>query len=93
MSGLGDLQERLRALLDEARERGVEDELVEAVHRLRSERPASEVASELPGRFGIVGASDGMEVLFARIERVAPAHVAVLIQGETGTGKELVARA
>ena len=30
MSGLGDLEERLRALLDEARESGVEDELVEA---------------------------------------------------------------
>jgi len=93
VSDLGDLKERLSALLDEARERGVENELVEAVHSLRSERAASPVAPELPGRFGIVGASDGMEVLFARIERVAPAHVAVLIQGETGTGKELVARA
>jgi len=93
VSELGDLRERLSALLDEARERGVEDEFVTAVHSLRSERPASMVAPELAGRFGIVGASAEMEALFDRIEKVAPAKVAALIHGETGTGKELVARA
>jgi DNA-binding NtrC family response regulator len=42
---------------------------------------------------GIIGRSAAMRVLFQRMERVAPIDVAVLIQGETGTGKELVARA
>lgn len=44
-------------------------------------------------RFGsLIGASDQMEPVFHAIDRVAPTDVTVLITGETGTGKELVAR-
>ena len=41
----------------------------------------------------LVGASPAMRYAYALIERVAPTSTTVLIQGETGTGKELVARA
>jgi DNA-binding NtrC family response regulator len=43
-------------------------------------------------RFGpLVGRSRVMRALFARLARVAPTDATVLIHGETGTGKELVA--
>ncbi len=44
-------------------------------------------------QYRIIGNSEGMKQVFATIRKVAPAEVTVLIEGETGTGKELVARA
>jgi transcriptional regulator with PAS, ATPase and Fis domain len=46
------------------------------------------------GHFGsMVGGSVPMRELFARLARVARSEATVLIQGETGTGKEVAARA
>src|ERR1043166_587845 len=42
---------------------------------------------------GIIGRSSPMRELLAVLERVAPTDVPVLIEGESGTGKDLVARA
>jgi len=43
-------------------------------------------------RFGsIIGACDAMKSVFKTIEKVAPTSVNVLVLGETGTGKELIA--
>ena len=41
----------------------------------------------------MIGRSVKMREMFARIEKIAPTDTTVLINGETGTGKELVARA
>jgi formate hydrogenlyase transcriptional activator len=41
----------------------------------------------------IVGKSPALETVLAQVERVAPTSSTVLIQGETGTGKELIAKA
>ncbi len=45
------------------------------------------------GHYGIVGQSRAIQELLRTIERVAQSKSTVLITGETGTGKELVARA
>src|SRR6201996_5272677 len=41
----------------------------------------------------LIGSSPKFRALMADVERVAPVDSAVLIQGETGTGKEVIARA
>jgi DNA-binding NtrC family response regulator len=54
--------------------------------RLRSE------IDRLGSRGKIVGESREMNLLFNKIEKVGPSDVTVLIQGESGSGKELVAK-
>jgi len=50
-------------------------------------------AIDQAGRFGeLVGHSEPMAALFEQLRRVATTEVSVLIAGETGTGKELIAR-
>jgi transcriptional regulator with GAF, ATPase, and Fis domain len=41
----------------------------------------------------LIGKSPALEAVLEQVERVAPTDSTVLIQGETGTGKELIARA
>ena len=63
-------------------------------HRLESEvQDLKAQLDEKYGMNGIVGSSPAMQKVFRMIRQAAPTDATVLIQGPSGTGKELVARA
>ena len=72
-------------------ERGVVIELADRVVLLLHTVPAQ--PSRVPDSFGLIGESEGLLRVRHEIRRVADLEVPVLLRGETGTGKELVARA
>ncbi len=55
--------------------------------------PVSKISSERHNKLELIGDTASMRELFRVIGRVAPTELSVLLVGETGTGKELVARA
>ena len=59
----------------------------------RDAQQAPERAGRRTTYAGIIGSAPAMQELYALLDRVAPSESTVLIQGENGTGKELVARA
>jgi len=76
------------------------DEIKLAVRRVletqRLVRENREFRQELRSRYGVeglIGQSPEMVAIYRLVARVAALDTTVLIQGETGTGKELVARA
>jgi DNA-binding NtrC family response regulator len=76
------------------------DELVllikRAVESMSKDREIDNLRRRLDQKFGldqIVGQSKQMKDVFAKIQRAAPVDSTVLILGENGTGKELVAQA
>ncbi|MBL4849644.1 MAG: sigma-54-dependent Fis family transcriptional regulator [Planctomycetes bacterium] len=71
------------ALQRALRQRRLEDEILQLRQRLERARPFEE----------ILGESDAIQELCQVLERVARGRTSILICGETGTGKELVARA
>jgi two-component system response regulator HydG len=67
-----------------------------ATASVRLRRTNVELNRRLDERFGfegVVGSSPQMNDVIDRLKRIAPTDASVLIQGATGTGKELVAQA
>ncbi len=65
--------------------------VVSSVQRVLARRVPRDLVS-LEGRKGMIGGSEGTEQLWTTIERAAASAATVLITGERGTGKELVAQ-
>ncbi|MGF1581008.1 MAG: sigma-54-dependent transcriptional regulator [Gemmataceae bacterium] len=67
-----------------------------AADQLRLVRANNELKRQLDEKFGfegVIGNSPHMHQIISKLKAVAPTSATVLIQGETGTGKELVAKA
>jgi PAS domain S-box-containing protein len=70
------------------------NEIRQLKHRLAQEKLYLEEEISTAQRFEeVIGDSSALRVVLRRVERVALTDSTVLIEGETGTGKELVARA
>lgn len=73
-------------------------DMINAVQRIIADHPTQHSAEKAPvvapppKQGGIIGNCPAMHTLFDHIERMAPTDSTVLVLGETGTGKELVAR-
>jgi DNA-binding NtrC family response regulator len=76
------------------------DHLMQVVYKaleMRALRDENRQLKEALGRRyeydNIIGRSEAMQEIFATIERVAPTRATVLLAGESGVGKDLIARA
>jgi PAS domain S-box-containing protein len=78
-------EEALKSAFDEIKR--LKDELYRENLALRDEIDRSSMFEE------IVGTSDPLRAVLSRIAKVAPTDSTVFVTGETGTGKELIARA
>ena len=70
------------------------DEMVATVARILEENSDTSVGEgSAPESNAMIGESPVMQALYKRIQQVAPTAATVLVNGETGTGKELTAKA
>jgi transcriptional regulator with PAS, ATPase and Fis domain len=92
VSARDDLLARARALAEEARALG-DASLLGEIRALLADAPATPAPQTAEAWHGIVGTCPQLLEMRARIERFAAVSSPVLLRGESGTGKDLVAHA
>src|SRR5262249_36668483 len=104
ITGYGDVKTAVEAIkqgaanylskpVDMAELRAIVDRAAERLRLARANRDLKRQLDEKFGFEGVVGNSPKMHKVIEVLKNIAPASATVLIQGETGTGKELVAKA
>jgi len=103
ITAYGDIGTAVRSLKEGATDFIVKpwhnDKLLEALENaLENKATKSTTPGKAPKRttavdFDMLGESEAMQDVFHKIEKIAPTEANVLILGENGTGKELVAKA
>jgi two-component system response regulator HydG len=79
--------------LDLKQLRAVVDKAAGSQHLRRANAELNRRLDEKFGFEGVIGSSPAMRDVIERLRRIAPTDARVLIQGDTGTGKELIAQA
>jgi DNA-binding NtrC family response regulator len=90
--GAGPFDDWDRELIESARELAALVLIIDRVQRAGGLGAFGSAGGRTDGAAPIVGSTPGIRAVRARIERVAATGFTVLIQGESGVGKELVAR-
>jgi two-component system response regulator HydG len=104
VTGHGDIKTAVKALQSGAANylvkpvdinelRAVVEKVAERQRLAQTNRELQKQIDEKFGFEGVIGNSPQMHVVIDRLRQIAPTDARVLIQGETGTGKELVAKA
>ncbi|MEJ2690599.1 MAG: sigma 54-interacting transcriptional regulator [Deltaproteobacteria bacterium] len=96
-----DIEERRKLEREVKEQQQVEQDLVKALEEIRALKDRLVVEniffrqeiSRKQHSAHIIGQSDGIKYILYRAEQVAPTDTTVLVLGETGTGKELIATA
>jgi PAS domain S-box-containing protein len=101
LDGSGEVVEHVGTVIDITERKRAEEELRRAFEDIKGLRDQLQreniVLREELGKTSmfeeVIGASSVLQMVLARAAKVAPTDSTVLIMGETGTGKELIARA
>jgi DNA-binding NtrC family response regulator len=104
MTAFGSVETAVQAMKDGATDFLLKpfslDHLMQVVHKALEVRALRDENRQLKEELGrryeydnIIGRSQPMQEIFATVERVAPSRATVLLAGESGVGKDLIARA
>ena len=98
ITAYGDIELAIRSLKEGASDFIIKpwknDKLIESITNIvkKRKKPGSRAIIKT-GETKIIGESEEIKQVFSKIEKVAPTDANILILGENGTGKDLVARA